>query len=311
MGTVVVSRALPTANSPYPNFLDNPGFEQWQRGTSFSNTSAMTADRWSASYTGSPVFTITRESTIVDSQTYSMKIVLSSSLSTRFRIGQTIDDTTRFSGQTISVSIRAWSNIPGLQIFAFYSGGNINSSSTHPGDSAWHTITMTAVIPNTGFSIWFGWDTTQGGNLPPAAGTFYLDSATMVYGTQPVTFLPLNPVEDLNRCLRYFESYGDGSPPMMGFPYNNAANTAAFADLIVFYKAQKVVNPTLTFSITQIVLNTLPPGANSPATDTPAWTAVNDSASIRVASVQMQRNGSLASTRVGAYQFTLSADTGM
>jgi hypothetical protein len=189
------------------NILDNAGFEIWQRGAVFSSvaSAAYTADRYNISYLGTPTVNISRESSIVDSGLFSFKCAWTSG-STRLRIDQSIENDAFYSGKTVSISIRVWSNVVGLQIFVIYVGGTTVSSSFHPGDSAWHTLTMTLTIPAAGITVAFGWDTGAGGGFAmPTAGTFYLDSAMMTIGLQPASaFIPLHPQQDLARCQRYF-----------------------------------------------------------------------------------------------------------
>jgi hypothetical protein len=72
---------------------------------------------------------------------------------------------------------------------------------------------MTLTIPNTGLSLHIGFDsvnTTVGTSVPPAAGTFYIDSVSFVYGTNAPTFIPLNAAVDLLRCQRFFFRIGGG-----------------------------------------------------------------------------------------------------
>ena len=45
-----------------------------------------------------------------------------------------------------------------------------------------------------------------------AAGTYYVDNAMLVVGSQPADYAPLHPADDLARCLRYYEIIGDKRP---------------------------------------------------------------------------------------------------
>ena len=192
------------------NILDNAGFEIWQRGTSFnsfpSGTHNYSADRWSAGVGSGtdPTLTITRESSTVDSGQYSMKVAVTT-VTVFNNIGQILEDFTSYRGQTLTFSIRVNSNKTDL--FASISDGVGSTSGTVLGSSgSFQTLSVTRTINAAATTVTVlvqGWTSGE---------TAYLDSAVLVVGSTPMSFIPTNPQVDLARCRRYWtQSYAIGT----------------------------------------------------------------------------------------------------
>lgn len=243
MTTIFDPNQTPTVSIGYqniPNILDNGGFEIWQRGTTFVNptASAYTTDRWQFTYAGTaPVVTVSQESTIVDSGNFSCKLLYTSVSGTSFtQFGQPVENYKAYAGKTITLSMRVWSNVAGSSLELASAAGNFASSSAHPGDSAWHTLSVTYnVVANPSFLLVYF-------NPVLAAGTHYIDSAMLIIGNQPVSFVPTHPAVDFERCQRYYEV---GTLDMLHPVWSNANNSLTSYYMRDF-RVIKAYAPTVT-----------------------------------------------------------------
>jgi len=192
--TFVPSRALDPVNSPYQNLLTNGGFEQWNGGTLFTNPPDQqnAADGWAVRVVGVTAYTISQEATTIDNGAYSMKVNITNAGSgTRLRVGQTpitSNNSASLNGKQLSLSMRVKSNVAGVCVMAFWSGGTILSTA-HTGDNTWQTLSVKFTPGGVGLSVHVGFDSTAGG-AAPANGIFYVDSAMLMLGATIPTFEP-------------------------------------------------------------------------------------------------------------------------
>lgn len=191
---------------PSANLLTNGGLEVWQRGTSFSSPAnfSLTADRWNV-FSSQPTLTVSREASIFDTGTYSMKVVVTGTTgSNRWTIYQSPDGAVYPAGTPFSGSVRVFSSVPNsirLEMGA-------SRSSYHPGDGTWRTLTISGHTPSPSNPNQFNFGFGAAVNGDAVNGTFYFDSAMLVVGSQPVNFVPMHPADDLARCMRYFQVIG-------------------------------------------------------------------------------------------------------
>jgi hypothetical protein len=227
------------------NQLINGGLEIWQRGTAFGTTGAYTADGWQMITAGTDLFSVSRDTTHTDNSPTCA--FLSFTLGTgagASRIQQSLKLTTdsyQLRGKTLSASVRInapLANACRVQLGADGTGGATNASAFHPGDGAYHTLTVTLAVPVDATVVVL--------SVALAAGnvaSFYVDNAMLVVGAVAADYAPLPPPEDLARCLRYYQRWsgnyyvGHGSAQV---------NTSHY--IFVPYKAPMGGVPTLTVS---------------------------------------------------------------
>jgi hypothetical protein len=109
-------------------------------------------------------------------------------------------------------------------------------SAYHSGGNTYQTLTATGAISagsvNTTVKVFFE------GN-----GTFWLDNAMLVVGSQYADYAPLHPADDLARCLRYYEALAPNTPMLVG-----QATTTLGAYVPYAWQVAKAVIPTVTLS---------------------------------------------------------------
>jgi hypothetical protein len=216
MGTQIVSRELPSNNSPLQNILINGGMEFWQRGTTFAalanNTYA--ADRWKLFFDGGANITISRDAANVDSGTYSMKFqVNNAGTSSYAEMYQAIENALDYNGKTLSVSVRVKATT-GIKVYIY--DGTFAFSAAHSGGNTFETLTVTKTISTSGtLAIIIGYDAADGGGVSPSVSTSYFDSVMLVLGPSAVSFVPKDVQVEFAQCQRYFQVLGGNAGEYM------------------------------------------------------------------------------------------------
>lgn len=247
--TTIDSSLVPSAQN---NILDNGGFEIWQRGTSFGTLlNAYCADRWNFSTNGGGTWTITQENSVVDSGNFSLKWNVTA-VNTPNENGlflQFIENYKAYANKTLTLSVRVWANAANCIRLVIGDGNGSATSTFHPGDSSWHTLTCTYAMSSNPSILEVGMGVvSSGGNMQ--VHTSYYDSAVLVLGPNPATFTPANPQVDLARCQRFFQRIGTagttaGENFATGFVYTNT-----FATFVMPYLVTMRAAPTVTFGPT-------------------------------------------------------------
>jgi hypothetical protein len=172
------------------NLLANGGFEMWNLGTSFVDASNGTyiLDNWFTARDALAGYTITKETSIVDTGASSLKCVTNVGGGTYWYMQQTYDATS-LRGKTISISARVRTNVASGVRVRLYAVSGTNSA-YHSGGGAFETLTATQTIdPSaTVLQVLVGF---LPGDLKTA--TTYIDSVIMIVGTKPVDYAPENP----------------------------------------------------------------------------------------------------------------------
>jgi hypothetical protein len=143
------------------NRIINGDFGVWQRGTSFTNTTQYTADRWYANslYTGDTItqqtFTPGTAPVAGYEGTYYARFVTSATVGTRY-FQQRIEDVRTFAGQTVTFSFWAKASAGTTMVSSiggqnFGSGGSsfVNpTNQTNTLTTSWQRFTQTAAVPS-------------------------------------------------------------------------------------------------------------------------------------------------------------------
>lgn len=184
------------------NLLVNGGFEVAQRGIGpFTANNGYTLDQWFASYQGTARFSVAPETTIVDAgSAQSLKFVFTQGGAGEIAtISQKVEDFKELRGRTLTLSVRyrgdGGASIPRLVLY----DGTISFAAVGTNVADWQTLTVTYAIPPAATTIWAQFGATG------AAGTWYLDNATLAVGTVPLAYVPRHPHDELARCQRYYE----------------------------------------------------------------------------------------------------------
>lgn len=295
------------------NLLDNPGFEVWQRGTSFSSPAAATylADRWQqqGNTTGAS-WTITQESSTVDTGNFSLKVnVTATGSSTSNYISQPFEVTNNVKGKTLTFAVRINTTLVNKVGIEINDGTQNVQSATHTGGGVWQTLSATITVSNSATQLVMHIGFVSSPNI--TTGIYYADSATMVYGPNSAPFYPLHPMIDLARCQRYYEispTIGTiGCSPIPGF------NNSNLFDLSTQFSVSKRANPTVTISnvtasVSQIATVNI---SSAPVADDANWTSTSVINTAPAGfDVRYQRNSATTSFSVirWAYNWTASAD---
>jgi hypothetical protein len=220
------------------NLLTNGGFEIWQRGNGpFTNDGGYSADRW---YLSGTSMTVSRVASPVDTLgRYAASVAVAGSNPIQY-FAQLTEDVSQLRGKTVSFSIRVSSTVAN-KIRAYYVDTVEAWSSYHTGGGTWQTLTITRTVPPGATGLIVGVTIDAG-----APGTYYLDNAMLVVGSQPADYAPLHPADDLARCFRYYETMGGTfADENIGLLWCYAASGGAFP---LRWKVRKAVSPTMTIN---------------------------------------------------------------
>jgi hypothetical protein len=203
-GAVTAGKLAGGTIAPPSNLLVNGGVEIWQRGAGpFSANAAYAADRWQIALGGSSTMSVQRDGATVDTgSTYAAQIVYTHV--TASALEQKLENYAELHGRTISLSARVRTATPGaaqLRILTTGTGAATELSDFHTGSGTYETLTVTATIGSSVASITVG-------VLLGVSCTAYLDNVMLVVGAAPGTYVPLQPADDLARCMRYYETLG-------------------------------------------------------------------------------------------------------
>jgi hypothetical protein len=254
-----IANAKLAADTARANLLTNGGFEIWQRGGA-SITSGFTADRWQIESTGLAVIADGGAGNVDIGSQFAAKVTYNGTASNLSQFCEAYPGSLR--GRTVSASVRVKGSVASSVKLTINSDGtgppNV-SSAFHTGGGAYETLTAAgAVIPADASKVYVRVQFTG------AAGTWYLDNAMLVVGSQPADYAPLHPADDLARCQRYYEMLGDSGNAALSMGGYQAAGNSIYMPLV--YKAKKAVTPTATKTGTWLVANCGQPTVAAPDT---------------------------------------------
>lgn len=136
-------------------FIVNGGQELWAAGTSFSNPTNGTvlSDNWTEVKSGTSACTadVTREATIVDSGTYSMKVNITGagSSDSYWAIKQSVSAPGAFGALTLVAGVKVKVATASKVRIKVYDGSSTQYSSYHTGDGTWQLLQAKITCQNT------------------------------------------------------------------------------------------------------------------------------------------------------------------
>jgi len=232
------------------NAVINGGMDIWQRGTSFTTTSATTnfaADRWCI-YNGRTGTTYSRQSSGLTGFNYSMRVQRDSGNATTSALYLTYtaetQDSLRFAGQTATVSFyakaganysSASSALTGIltygtgtdQIIWSFTGSTASGSTTATLTTSWQRFTFTASVSSSATELGLTFVNTPVGTAG-ANDYFEITGVQLELGSVATTFKRAggNIQGELAACQRYYYRSG-GSATYEVFGWGIAASTNA------------------------------------------------------------------------------------
>lgn len=152
------------------NLLANPNFENWSAGT------ATAPDGWTILSSGSS--SVAREASIIKIGTYSASIVLSGGvyifLTQEIHVTKGI---AYWKGRTLTFGCWVYATVAAKTRIQIGDGVDNSYSSYHPGDSAWHFLTITHTVNSSATTVIVACRLGDNGD-----GTAYFDGAICVEG---------------------------------------------------------------------------------------------------------------------------------
>ncbi len=136
----------------FGNFSLNGGMELWNTATSFSNPAdgASVADSWTVAKSGtsSPTVDVSREATLINSGTYSMKLNITGAGSSNsiFNIHQSLTTPARFASETLLLGVRVRASTANKVRCKLYDGVNSSYSTYHTGGSTFELLTASLAV---------------------------------------------------------------------------------------------------------------------------------------------------------------------
>jgi hypothetical protein len=232
--------------TPY-NLLVNPGHEVWQRGNGpFTASSAWLSDRWQLGVATSTASVSRNQATLDVGSASSLAYTYTYAAGGSGNIQQKIEDAAQLAGRTVTFTVRLFTTVPGVVVQIVDSGGLLGSS-PNTTTNTWETVSVTKIINSgiTSFTVQIV--------MPLASTTCYIDNCVLSVGSTPALYRPLHPADDFARCLRYYEIIGIGGSNLVVEGIATAGGQTA--RLVLLYKAQKAIAPTVTRSGTWALIN--------------------------------------------------------
>jgi hypothetical protein len=239
-------------HSLYRQAIINGNFDVWQRSTSGSiNGSAYTADRWVVQTSGNVSNNYSRQSftigqTVVpNNPMYFLRVGQTAASNQTFNsIGQKIEDVTKFSGKTISVSF--WAKSDTTRTLSAYTkqscgyGGSAEAFTANQSftvTTAWQQFTFVFTLASiVGKTIGINDFTSIEISLPlNTSFTFDLAQVQLNVGATVLPFASKSYAQELQDCLRYYEK---------GYTRLSYPGTTTYWFPIFYKQKKRISNPT-------------------------------------------------------------------
>jgi hypothetical protein len=221
-----------------------------QRATSFAavTNGQYTLDGYKAVFTGSPTLAVSQDTGTTFQGANSLKANLSAvGGATSVYVSQLINSYKELRNQTVSLSVMVNTTLPNVKI-AIADGSSTTKSAAHPGDGAWHLLTVSAVVASGATKVEL-----QCGQLDGsiATGIWYVDDFMAVGGQTPARFVPEDAATEFVRCCGTCQERQDNSTTY--FPAKGATPTQVQATIHAFCTPM-VAQPTVTVLVNSTVL---------------------------------------------------------
>jgi hypothetical protein len=247
------------------NLLINGAFQVWQRGTSSTSFTGSTrgfiADRWSFRFATSAE----RATDVPEGEAfkYSIKVVVASTSPDSFII-QSIEDSDRFAGQTVTFSY--W--IKPSESCTLRDDYFRSAQGTHNlNGGVWQKVTNTFVVPSDITVNEFLYIQFPANNVI----TFYVTGIQLELGKVATPFEHRSYGEELALCQRYYEKFDASGNFYSGVSVNN--NSRINGTWMVAKRAAPTMTATGGWSLGGVIYGY--EGYHATAGDTlvPSWTA--------------------------------------
>lgn len=241
------------------NPIVNPGFEIWQRGTSFTvdNTDTnRTADNWVGKEgNAANTFVVERDAVTIDGNSqYSAKCTFTYSTGVAATLWSRVEDYQQYQDKTVTFAIRVNASAAGKVRVTIFDGNLSTNGSTNVTSGAWETISVTHTLGAAGSSQLDCIVTFEA-----SSSTVYLDNATLGISSVPLPYVPKPRGIELLECYRHYEILGSVAG---GFPHIDKYGLSAGVSVQqVGFTTEKSGVPTITTAGTWVVSNCAP--ANS------------------------------------------------
>ena len=222
--TTIIQEARIASAPMVNNLLVNPGFEIWQRGVgTFNSTTSpiiYTADEWGIGTTlGSGGMVDRDTSALFGNYCAKMSIPVSGS---GLYLQQGVESYKGLEGKWVTFSVWIKSQHEGIHVYILDSinvgGAEASGSSPYSTPGEWQQLTVTRQIRTglvsgtPGMCHGYGVSVSISPYNVPTGTEVFVDGAALVEGYYPegVSYAPLNPAEDQERCQRFYQ-HGDVS----------------------------------------------------------------------------------------------------
>jgi hypothetical protein len=236
-------------NALQNNILVNSGFDNWQRGTSFTNPAngSFPSDAWKILYAGvtPPSFVIAEEPTAINVQSgqFALRMTCTNAgatLSQGLTIQQNVEDVYNFRSKAITLSVYIKTTLVNKARIKMTDDSGSTISAFHTGSGVYEKLVITRTIDATATFLHV-----DIGFLNPvdvSVGVMYIDSCMMVVGTTAFDWQPQNPFMELARCQRYYENQ-----PNFFYRFYDSQGSAAYS-FPVHFAVPKASVPTVTIT---------------------------------------------------------------
>jgi hypothetical protein len=246
------------------NKIINGDFGVWQRGTSFTNTTQYTADRWYANslYTGDTItqqtFTPGTAPVAGYEGTHYARFVTSATAGTRY-FQQRIEDVRTFAGQTVTFSFWAKASAGTTMVSSiggqnFGSGGSsfVNpTNQTNTLTTSWQRFTQTAAVPSiAGKTIGTSSYLEASFTITTVSTTFEIWGVQLEASQTASNFQTATGTKQGEQaaCQRYYEKSDSAISGWSG----QSNNTSLYYALNSFQVQKRTSSPTITTTTTTV-----------------------------------------------------------